>query len=405
MIFIKKFICGTSSNLAFDINDDIYGWGHNYNGQLGLPEKFDTKEFIEPRKLPYKFKKIYPGAIAYYAIDHLDNAYSWGYGLDGRLGLGDEIDRYQPTKIGYKFKKFLYCHSTCFARGINGETYCWGSTHHNSLSFKSVNECIFMPFKLKYKFRRVQSGLYVYFARDEDNKLYCWGCNGRGQLGIGEKMGYNDEIILPITKFKHSVNFKKIKLTDWTIFAKNADDIWSHCWGYNYHGELGLGDTIDRNIPHKMNHSFVDIITYDVAVYGIDKQKNTYYWGYSDCNVITIPCLLNYKFDHIFMGREFTVALDADNNIFINEHDGFSSDRSKFKKESEFVKIIPSDYSIAINHSNEIYYKGYTWISHEEFIKLKSIKFGNDEYFKKNLKKNNNKYVDTIIITSQYTWQ
>ncbi|NLG32381.1 MAG: hypothetical protein GX550_02575 [Syntrophomonadaceae bacterium] len=77
-------------------NGDVYTFGNNWHGQLGLGH-------TEDKSFPIKIKTISPAkAIAdgnWHSLILLENGdlYSCGFNIDGQLGMGDTEDRSSPA--------------------------------------------------------------------------------------------------------------------------------------------------------------------------------------------------------------------------------------------------------------------------------------------------------------------
>jgi len=115
----------------------VYSWGHNWrNGRLGHG---DTKDRYIPTKINglTKIKKIYCGAGHTMAINENDELYVWGCNEDGELGLGDFSNGSTPTLNSFfKNKKIIklicgWCHNLALIE--NGEVYSWGSNFYGKL--------------------------------------------------------------------------------------------------------------------------------------------------------------------------------------------------------------------------------------------------------------------------------
>jgi alpha-tubulin suppressor-like RCC1 family protein len=87
--------------------------------------------------------------------------------------------------------------------------------------------------------------------------LFCFGDNQFGQLGTG----YNKSTNVPVElKFFKNENLKEIFCGDEFSFALCGISIFISLqenkvfsWGKNEYGQLGHGDTKDRNIPTKFD--------------------------------------------------------------------------------------------------------------------------------------------------------
>ena len=94
--------------IAIKNNNTLWSWGSNGYGQLGLgdSDSFGTKDRITPTQLGTNSDWNYVGCSNWHnlAIKTNGTIWSWGYNMKGQLGLGDEgspaTDRNTPTQIG-----------------------------------------------------------------------------------------------------------------------------------------------------------------------------------------------------------------------------------------------------------------------------------------------------------------
>lgn len=90
--------------------------------------------------------------------------------------------------------------------------------------------------------RKISSNSHT-FIEKSDGTVWCVGSNWSGQLGLGDNNDRNDWVQLP-TEFN---NPRKIVCGDDITFIEKSDGtVWS-C-GSNKSGQLGLGDTVNRDI-------------------------------------------------------------------------------------------------------------------------------------------------------------
>ena len=77
-------------------------------------------------------------------------------------------------------------------------------------------------------------------------KIYCFGSNNNGELGLGYTKDRNKPV-----EFKIDGNFSPIKQIICGSFHTFAicENNKIYCCGYNYFGQLGLGDFENRNQP------------------------------------------------------------------------------------------------------------------------------------------------------------
>ena len=113
----KAISAGEHHTVVIDLEDNVWSFGHNDYGQLGLgdqdrrtrPEqilgsKADLRsDFSRPSV--GKAKAISVGDFHTVVIDLEDNVWTFGRNHSGQLGLGDQEDRSRPEQIiGLKAK-------------------------------------------------------------------------------------------------------------------------------------------------------------------------------------------------------------------------------------------------------------------------------------------------------------
>ena len=89
---------GAMHSLVLTESGEVYAWGDNDDGQLGLG---DREERLTPTKvegLP-KVKAIAAGGGYSLALTESGEVYAWGNNAIGQLGLGDREERLTPTKV------------------------------------------------------------------------------------------------------------------------------------------------------------------------------------------------------------------------------------------------------------------------------------------------------------------
>lgn len=88
---------GVDYSIALDSNNQLWSFGKNDHGQLGLGDDI-------PRRLPAKlplsnWQSVDAGANHVLAVNSNKELWSFGGNNNGQLGLGDNADRYEPTKL------------------------------------------------------------------------------------------------------------------------------------------------------------------------------------------------------------------------------------------------------------------------------------------------------------------
>ena len=136
---IKKIIYGKHwEAMAITLNHELYGWGDNKSGNLGLGHYNGQ---ITPVKIPLSnVKDIVLSQIHTMAITCDHQLYSWGNNESGQLGLGN-CDNYNvPQKVGLFNVRKIFCNVwSSFAITDTNELYSWGFNHHGQLGLGHIN--------------------------------------------------------------------------------------------------------------------------------------------------------------------------------------------------------------------------------------------------------------------------
>jgi len=89
-------------------------------------------------------------------------------------------------------------------------------------------------------------------ALTDNDRVKCWGANGHGQLGLGDQLDRGNAMV----ELGDNLGFVELG-AQYTVLSIGAgshhscaviDDGTVRCWGRNSSGELGLGDTFDRGV-------------------------------------------------------------------------------------------------------------------------------------------------------------
>ncbi|XP_058735597.1 ultraviolet-B receptor UVR8-like isoform X3 [Vicia villosa] len=94
--FISQVSGGWRHSMALTSSGQLFGWGWNKFGQIGIGNNFDC---CSPMLVNFPRAQISCGWRHTVAVTNLANVYSWGRGTNGQLGHGDTIDRNVPIII------------------------------------------------------------------------------------------------------------------------------------------------------------------------------------------------------------------------------------------------------------------------------------------------------------------
>jgi alpha-tubulin suppressor-like RCC1 family protein len=216
---IIKVSLGNAHTVALSDSDEIFCWGRNHKGQLGLGfesslvEKISQVSFRNLAK--YKITDIACGHSHSMALISVNNkygeiektVYAWGDESRGQLGSGDKVFRMRPQE-----NRWLLKYVTNLKVEIDS-IYAGG--FHNLVLLKGIGQVI------------------------------SWGANEYGQLGSGYQ--WDDPQPKIINNLKGVIYLAAGLRHNVAVCDSNSIEVFT--WGYNGSGELGLGDTDIRLQP------------------------------------------------------------------------------------------------------------------------------------------------------------
>ncbi|KAK2856816.1 hypothetical protein Q5P01_005551 [Channa striata] len=124
--------CGQTSSIALGDNGEVYGWGYNGNGQLGIGNNGNQ---LTPCRLSTLqgmcIQQIVSGYNYCLALTDEGLLYAWGANTNGQLGTGNKSNHLSPVQImadNERIVEVAACHSTqtSAAKTQSGQVYMWG---------------------------------------------------------------------------------------------------------------------------------------------------------------------------------------------------------------------------------------------------------------------------------------
>jgi YD repeat-containing protein len=176
---------------------NLFAWGVNTNGQLGLG---NTTAYSSPKQVGSltNWSVISAAGELTTAIKTDGTLWSWGYNADGQLGDNTTVAKSSPIQVGSL---------------TTWSNLGWSKAHVGIGAIKT------------------------------DGTLWTWGSNGSGQLGLGNVVARSSPVQVGA-------------LTDWLQVAgcynacaaiKTDGTLWT--WGLNNEGQLGIGSAVDKSSP------------------------------------------------------------------------------------------------------------------------------------------------------------
>ncbi|XP_061577145.1 E3 ISG15--protein ligase HERC5-like [Cololabis saira] len=222
-ISVSQVACGSQHSVALSRDGQVYAWGKNSRGQLGLGRR---KSGITPPTHVWCLSsmplvQVSAGGEQSFALSVSGAVFSWGRNDCGQLGLGDTEDRSTPTSVqclNLKKTSYIACgkdHTAILTKG--GVVFTFGSGQHGQLGHNSLqNElCPRLVAELwGAKVIKIACGRHHTLVLTDVRKIYAFGCQEQGQLGRVEES--HPSVPLPVQRPQGNyISNEKIS----TIFA------------------------------------------------------------------------------------------------------------------------------------------------------------------------------------------
>ena len=365
---------GGSHSLALSSEGQVYAWGSNIHGELGLDENDENYEDIEIMKTPIliknlesiKIKIISCGEIHSLALSENGDIYSWGDCSYGQLGHSfidilpkDENNMpYLPIpQIIEAIKEVKMIDIVCgkyhnISIDNNGNVFSWGNAQNGQLGIKNIlnlkkneDNCYYCP--IPYKLMQLkEKNIYIMKAAcgDEhslllstEGKIYSFGSNKFGQLGSS----YNLDFIEEPKEIKGIIENKIIRYIScgnhFSMVIDNENILYS--WGLTKH--------LDKNNNIKSKEGLGQITCENKNVEKVWCGK--YCWIAIDKDGIPFGNGLN-NYDNNSLGQMNNCILPQ--NYFSNL---IHYDINKISFGNDFF-IVSANYNDCISLRKELYY-------------------------------------------------
>ena len=184
---------GWSHTVFITADGLVFSCGDNSDGQLGVG---DTEDRLVPTLVTGQLQ----GKTAVYVAagdDHTlcitadGSLFSWGYNVNGQLGVGDADDKQKPTLVTeLQGKQVVHvaagaCRTICCT--ADGSVFTWGDGDNGQLGLGD-DEFQLLPTLVRGELQgkqvvQVAAGDKHSACVTEDGSVYMWGDNDEGQLG------------------------------------------------------------------------------------------------------------------------------------------------------------------------------------------------------------------------------
>ncbi|MBN9106926.1 MAG: hypothetical protein J0I14_18210 [Propionibacteriaceae bacterium] len=244
------------------VDGQLYCWGLNSNGQLGLG---DTNPRTVPTLVPAlagKTVSTVSAGTAHTCAVADSKVYCWGQGTSGQLGNGANNTQYSPVLVsalsGAPTGLSAGGAHTCAI--VGGAAYCWGSNSDGQLgnnSTASTNTPVAVSTSGEMGSRTVTAIAAggAHSCAVADGKAYCWGQDASYQLGsrsctllnvwclLGNGQNASRSTSVAVDTDGAMGTKSVVAITAGTSHSCAIAAGAAYCWGLGSSGQLGNGAT------------------------------------------------------------------------------------------------------------------------------------------------------------------
>jgi alpha-tubulin suppressor-like RCC1 family protein len=257
---VASVAAGCDTSCFLKTNGEVWCAGYNTYGQLGDGSNSErhvpTKVYgLDPND-PVVSISVSPYVYGRDCVDHTvaltagGNVYSWGYNGYGQLGLGTTVDHNSAQLMtlipqgGVNDVRAGNLSTIVIRAGV---TYSFGYNDYGKLG-NGQSSSYFTSLQEVAGFSNVatavEAGGYTSYGI-LNGKLFSWGYGGYGEIGNGQTTASNSA---PIAVPGFDSNTVEVGGGGFQFSCaikqnttSNANEL--YCWGYNGNGQLGVGSS------------------------------------------------------------------------------------------------------------------------------------------------------------------
>ncbi len=272
---------GANHILAVNQAGEVFAWGYNPHGQLGLE---DPEPQFEPVRIPgiNGAVEIAAGLHHSMALTNDGAVWTWGNNEHGQLGDGTTISRPKPAKLPDLSSILEIAGGGSYGLALRDDrvVFAWGGNDFGQLG-DGTTDTRLAPVQVRDLdgITSIATGISHSLALAQDGTVWAWGNNNRGQLGVSLP-GDNPFATTPvqISGLPHIIAIAAGGRHSLAVAQDGT--VWA--WGANDTGQLGIGNTEDGPIPVKVPNLHNIVIIAAGRYHTIALDSDGVLWGWGD---------------------------------------------------------------------------------------------------------------------------
>lgn len=303
---------GANHTLAVDTSGNLWAWGSNEFGQLGL-DPTETTYLSTPKQVSWigdaegiQYTKVYATGDTSFAVDSTGRL--WGFGKnDYNLISKEDTVEYSFQKLNAfpagTVKSVSVADDHIYVIDSKNIVYSWGE-NSDGLLLNTDDEIQKTPVDAKIELVRKDTinnkdipltPVTILTSKthsvivDDEGSLWVWGKNDKGQLGTGTTEDVDQPTLVTLRKNNVTVKVESIALGDeHTAIVDKLGGLWT--FGSNSHYQLGFAKNAEGDevyslaTPYAYHHDieYTKVYAFGNSTFAIDMDTNAYVFGQND---------------------------------------------------------------------------------------------------------------------------
>ena len=265
-----------------------YCWGSNLLGSLGIGTAGSGAGSNVPVPVlgNLQFAHISSGNHFTCGVASGNQMYCWGSNNFGQVGVGDGSTGFftTPQLVGAGALVDAGAVHACSV-ATDGSASCWGSRQAGQVGDGTTGFRRTSPVAVVggLSFQVVEASGNHTCGITDAGAAYCWGSNSVGQLGNGSNAG--SAVPVPVSG-SHTWLDLEVSVASSSLSGGNhscgvTTGGLAFCWGHNSSGQLGTGDSSNRNQPTQVQglSNLTQIAVGASHVCALDSSGAVWCWG------------------------------------------------------------------------------------------------------------------------------
>jgi alpha-tubulin suppressor-like RCC1 family protein len=234
---------GAYHSLALRKNGTVWAWGQNVSGQLGTGSTSTTplSQPTQATALP-AVKAIAAGISHSLALDLDGQVWAWGQNTSGQVGMGSTGGTVLiPTKVAGlpTIQRIAAGGNFSLALDVNGQVWAWGQNTSGQVGTGATSTSAPIPVQVAGlpAIQAIAAGVSHVLALGVDGKVWAWGQNTSGQVGTGATSA---SVLVPVqVAALPSAKAIAAGAGHSLVIDVQFGNVWA--WGQNNFGQVGNG--------------------------------------------------------------------------------------------------------------------------------------------------------------------